>query len=383
MNNFEFSNPVKVIFGKGTINRLSSLIPAGSRVLMVYGGGSIKKNGVYDQVIQALAEFDVTEFPGIEPNPHYETCMRAVKVVQEQEIGFLLAVGGGSVIDAVKFISAAVCFEGDPWDIFTKGSPIASAMPFGAVLTLAATGSEMNERFVISRESTGLKLGAASPEVFPQFAVMDPEVTYSVPMKQVANGVVDSFIHVIEQYLTYPVDAKVQDYFAESLLKVIHDEGLKVLEDPYNYDIRANLMWAASNALNSWIGQGVPQDWSSHRLGYALTSQYGLDHAQTLAIVLPGVMEYMKKEKQDKIIRLGEVVFHIQTGSREERVEQTIAATENFFRHMGLKTRLSEYGIGEDKIDALTGPIKQMNWKLGEHSNIDYKVAREIFILRK
>ncbi|MCD7935812.1 MAG: iron-containing alcohol dehydrogenase, partial [Tannerellaceae bacterium] len=369
MNNFEFSNPVKVVFGKGTISRLSFLIPADSRILVVYGGGSIKKNGVYEQVMHALGNFEVTEFPGIEPNPHYETCMKAVEVIREKKITYLLAAGGGSVIDAVKFISAAVYFEGDPWDIFTQAAPITKAMPFGAVLTLAATGSEMNERFVISRESTGMKLGAASPKVFPQFAIMDPEVTYSVPMGQVANGVVDSFIHVIEQYLTYPVDAKVQDYFAESLLKIIHDEGLKVLEDPYNYDIRANLMWAASNALNSWIGQGVPQDWSSHRLGYALTSQYGLDHAQTLAVVLPGVMEYMKKEKQEKIIRLGEVVFKIQEGTPEERVEQTIAATEEFFRRMGLKTRLSEYGIGEDKIDALTGPVKQMNWKLGEHGN--------------
>ena len=277
MNNFEFCNPVKVVFGKGSIARLSALIPAGSRVLMVYGGGSIKKNGIYDQVTKALEGFEVAEFPGIEPNPHYETCMKAVEVVKEKKIDFLLAVGGGSVIDATKFIAVSVGFEGDPWDILSKGGEIKSALPLGTVLTLAATGSEMNERSVISRASTREKLNFASPLVFPKFSVLDPEVTYSLPARQVANGVVDSFIHVVEQYLTYPVNAKVQDAFAEGLMRVIHEEGLKVLDNPNDYDIRANLMWAATNALNVWIGQGVPQDWSSHRMGYALTAQFGLD----------------------------------------------------------------------------------------------------------
>lgn len=382
MNNFEFSNPVKIVFGKGTISRLPFLIPSGSKILFVYGGGSIKKNGVYEQVTQALQGWDVTEFAGIEANPRYETCMRAVDIIREKGIDFLLAVGGGSVIDAVKFIAAATCFDGDPWDIFTQGASIESAMPLGAVLTLAATGSEMNERFVISRESTNEKLSSASPKVFPQFAVMDPEVTYTVPVHQVANGVVDSFIHVIEQYLTYPVNAKIQDAFAESLLKVIYEDGLKVLDDPYNYDIRANLMWAASNALNSWIGQGVPQDWTSHRLGYALTVQYGLDHAQTLAILLPGVMQYMRKEKEQKIVRLGEVVFGIHEGSTGEKVQQTIEVTESFFRRMGLKTHLSEYGIKDSDIDALVEPVRQRGWKLGEHANIDWQVAQDIFKLR-
>ena len=305
MNNFEFCNPVKVVFGKGSIARLSALIPEGSKVLMVYGGGSIKKNGIYGQVTKALEGFEVTEFPGIEANPHYETCMKAVEVVKEKKIDFLLAVGGGSVIDATKFIAVSVGFEGDPWDIFSKGGEIKNALPLGTVLTLAATGSEMNERSVISRVSTCEKLNFASPLVFPKFSVLDPEVTYSLPARQVANGVVDSFIHVVEQYLTYPVNAKVQDAFSEGLMRVIHEEGLKVLDNPNDYDIRANLMWAATNALNVWIGQGVPQDWSSHRMGYALTAQFGLDHAQTLAILLPGVMTYMFKEKQVKLARMG------------------------------------------------------------------------------
>lgn len=382
MNNFEFCNPVKVVFGKGSIARLSALIPEGSKVLMVYGGGSIKKNGIYGQVTKALEGFEVIEFPGIEANPHYETCMKAVEVVKEKKIDFLLAVGGGSVIDATKFIAVSVGFEGDPWDILSKGGEIKNALPLGTVLTLAATGSEMNERSVISRVSTREKLNFASPLVFPKFSVLDPEVTYSLPAHQVANGVVDSFIHVVEQYLTYPVNAKVQDAFSEGLMRVIHEEGLKVLDNPNDYDIRANLMWAATNALNVWIGQGVPQDWSSHRMGYALTAQFGLDHAQTLAILLPGVMTYMFKEKQVKLARMGEVVFGITDGTEEERARKAIVACEDFFCRMGLKTRLGECGIAEKDLDALAVPVDKQGWKLGEHHNIDSRVAREIMALR-
>lgn len=382
MNNFEFCNPVKAVFGKGTIARLSALIPKDSKVLMIYGGGSIKRNGIYTQVTDALKEYQLLEFSGIEANPHYETCMHAVELARKEKVDFLLAVGGGSVIDATKFIASAVPFEGDPWDILAKGSLIKEAMPLGVVLTLAATGSEMNERAVISRVSIGKKLNFASPLVFPKFAIMDPEVTYSLPVHQVANGVVDSFIHVIEQYLTYPVNAKVQDAFSESLMKIIVEEGRKVLKDPLNYDIRANLMWAATNALNGWIGQGVPQDWSSHRIGYALTAQFGLDHAETLAVILPGVMQYMRKEKQEKILRLGAVVFNITEGNVEERVDKTIKAVEMFFRDMGLKTLLSEYDIKEPDLDKLVEPVAQMGWKLGEHATIDAAVAREILKLR-
>ncbi|MDL2265240.1 iron-containing alcohol dehydrogenase [Parabacteroides sp. OttesenSCG-928-G07] len=382
MNNFEFYNPVKVVFGKGTIARLSALIPEDAKVLFLYGGGSIHKNGVYQQVIAALDTFQVIEFSGIEANPEYDTCMDAVEVVKQEGISFILAVGGGSVVDAAKFISAAVYYEGEPWDILAKGGQIKQAMPIGAVMTLAATGSEMNERAVISRSSITEKLNFSSPLLFPQFAILDPEVTYSLPAKQVANGVVDSFIHVVEQYLTYPVNAKVQDSFAEGLMKVIVEEGRKVLKQPTDYDIRANLMWAATNALNGWIGQGVPQDWSSHRMGYALTAQFGLDHAQTLAVILPGVMWYMRKEKQEKILRMGEVVFHITEGSAEERILRTIEACETFFREMGLKTRLEEYEIEEKDLNDLAALVDRMGWKLSERGNIDSKAAREILALR-
>lgn len=382
MNNFEFANPVKVIFGKGTIAKLPEQLHNESKVMIVYGGGSIKKNGIYDQVTEALKDFSYVEFGGIEANPQYKTCMNAVELVKRENINFLLAVGGGSVIDATKFIAAASLFEGEPWDILMKKASVEKALPLGTILTLSATGSETNERAVISRMETGEKLMFMTPNVFPRFAILDPQVTYSLPPRQVANGVVDSFIHVVEQYLTYPVNAKVQDYYAEGLMKTILEEGPKALSDPSNYEVRANLMWAATNALNGWIGCGVPQDWSSHRMGYALTVQFGLDHGQTLAVILPGVMTYFQKEKEAKLLRMGEILFGINEGSLSERVQKTIDETEAFFHQMGIKTRLSEYGIKKSDLDNLVEPLRRMDWKLGEYGKIDWKVAKEILLLR-
>ena len=382
MENFIFQNPVKLIMGRGMIARLAKEIPSDKRIMITFGGGSVKKNGVYDQVKEALKNHYTVEFWGIEPNPAIETLRKAIALGKEEKVDYLLAVGGGSVIDGTKLISAGLLYDGDAWDLVLAGRPATHTVPLSTVLTLPATGSEMNERAVISRESVHEKLNFMSPLVFPKFAILDPQVTYSLPERQVANGVVDSFIHVVEQYLTYPVNAKVQDYFAEGLMKTIVEEGRKVLQNPNDYDIRANLMWAATNALNCWIGQGVPQDWSSHRMGYALTAQFGLDHAQTLAVILPGVMTYMRKEKAAKLIRMGEVVFGITEGSADEKAQKSIEATEDFFHFMGLKTRLSDYGIKESDLDALVEPIDRMGWKLGEYGNINSKVAKEILLLR-
>ena len=382
MENFIFQNPVKLIMGKGMIARLAKEIPSDKRIMITFGGGSVKKNGVYDQVKEALKNHFTVEFWGIEPNPAIETLRKAIALGKEEKVDYLLAVGGGSVIDGTKLISAGILYDGDAWDLVLAGRPVTHTVPLSTVLTLPATGSEMNERAVISRESVHEKLNFMSPLVFPKFAILDPQVTYSLPERQVANGVVDSFIHVVEQYLTYPVNAKVQDYFAEGLMKTIVEEGRKVLQNPNDYDIRANLMWAATNALNCWIGQGVPQDWSSHRMGYALTAQFGLDHAQTLAVILPGVMTYMRKEKAAKLIRMGEVIFGITEGSADEKAQKSIEATEDFFHFMGLKTRLSDYGIKESDLDALVEPIDRMGWKLGEYGNINSKVAKEILLLR-
>lgn len=384
MENFSFVNPVKIIFGKDTIKSLSEEIPAGSKVLVTYGGGSIKHNGVYDQVAKALIAYEWHEFGGIEANPHYETCLEAVQVIKEKKITYVLAVGGGSVIDATKFIVAAACFEGnDPWDILDKQVPIQKALPFGTVLTISATGSEMNSGGVITKAATQDKLAFGSPKVYPQFSILDPEVTYSLPMKQISNGVVDAFVHVVEQYATYPVHAMIQDKFSESVLVTLVTEGPKALETPQDYDVRANLMWASTWALNGWIGCGVPQDWSTHMIGHELTALYGLDHAQTLAIVLPGVLSVMREQKGDKIIQFGEMVFGIYNNmSREERIDTTINAIINFFEEMQVRTHLSDYGLGLEAVEAVSNRIKERGWKLGEQHNMTSETVRQILTLR-
>ena len=330
MENFSMVNPVKIIFGKDTISKIVNEIPKGSKVLMTYGGGSIKKNGVYEQAVKALEGFEWHEFAGIEPNPHYETCMKAVAIIKEKDIDFLLSVGGGSVLDATKFISAAACFEdGDPWRILSERAKIKKALPFGDIITLPATGSEMNSGGVITRADTQEKLAFASPLTFPKFSVLDPTTTYSMTPRQIGNGVVDAFVHVMEQYLTYNEgDSLFQDNMAEAIVKTLVSEGPKALKTPTDYDVRANLMWASTWALNGWIACGVPEDWATHMIGHEITAFYGLDHAQTLAIVLPGVMTVLKDQKAKKITRLGKEVFGI-TGN--DAIEKTIQAVEDFF----------------------------------------------------
>ncbi|HCN91196.1 MAG TPA: NADH-dependent alcohol dehydrogenase, partial [Oxalobacteraceae bacterium] len=295
MLNFDFYNPTKIVFGQGRIAELPTLIPPEARVLMLYGGGSIKSNGVLDQVRAALSGYTVQEFSGIEPNPSFETLMQAVELVRKEKLDFLLAVGGGSVIDGTKFVAAAVDFEGDPWQILKKrGANITQALPFGSILTLPATGSEMNNGSVVTRKSLKAKVPFSSPHVFPKFSILDPATTFTLPVRQIGNGVVDAFAHVMEQYLTYPVNAPVQDRFAEGILLTLIEEGPKALAEPDDYDVRANVMWCATLALNGLIGAGVPHDWATHMVGHELTALYGLDHAQTLAIVLPSMLRVRK-----------------------------------------------------------------------------------------
>ena len=354
MNNFEFCNPVKIVFGKGSIARLSALIPKESKILMVYGGGSIKKNGVYDQVMKALTGTDVVEFGGIEPNPHYETLMKAVETARREGVGFLLAVGGGSVIDGTKFIAAAVGYEGeDPWDIVAKGTPVKAAMPLAAVLTLPATGSEMNCGAVITRESTREKLAFHCPLVFPRFSVMDPTVTYSLPKRQLANGVVDTFVHVMEQYYTMTEHTEIQDRFSEGILRTLVAIGPRIISaDTPDYQDRANFMWAATMGLNGLIAVGVVEDWATHQIGHELTAFHGLDHGVTLAIVLPGVMEATKEHRRRKLLQFGERVWGIDP-TAADAAEQAIARTERFFNSLGVKTRLGDYGVGMETIERI------------------------------
>ena len=382
MENFTYVNPVKIIFGKDTIKNIVNEIPKNNKVLILYGGGSIKKNGVYDQTIKALEGYQCYEFSGIEPNPHYETCMKAVALIKEKKIDFLLSVGGGSVLDATKFIAAATCFEeGDPWLILSKRAPIKKALPFGDIITLPATGSEMNSGGVITRAATQEKLAFGSDLTFPLFSVLDPTVTYTLPVRQIGNGVVDAFVHVMEQYLTYNEnDTLLQDHMAEAIVKTLVIEGPKALKTPTDYNVRANLMWASTWALNGWIAQGAVEDWATHMIGHEITAFYGLDHAQTLAIVLPGVMTVLQEQKSKKIIRLGKEVFGIEG---DGAIDKTIKAVENFFETMGVKTHLSDYKLGEEAIEKVSNRLADRGWKLGECGNITSDVVKQVLNLRK
>ena len=372
MNNFSYRNTTRIHFGRGQIAKIRVEIPVDARVLITYGGGSVKNNGVLDQVRTALKGRVCFEFGGIEPNPHLETLMKAVELVRQEKITFILAVGGGSVIDGSKFIAAAALYPNDPWEIIqTCGAHVQQAIPLGSVLTLAATGSEMNGGSVITRAATQDKLFFFSEHVYPKFSVLDPTTTYSLPARQTANGVVDSFVHVIEQYLTYPVNAKVQDRFAESLLLNLLEEGPKALQNPTDYEVRANLMWTATMALNGLIGVGVPADWTTHMIGQEITGLYGLDHGQTLAIVLPAVWRFKKEEKKAKLLQYAERVLGLVEGDDETRLMAAIEHTRQFFESMGVKTSLRDYGLDRNIIPAVTEKLEQHGLvRLGEHSDI-------------
>lgn len=379
MNNFEYQNPVKIIFGKGEIRKVGDNIPAGSKILLTYGGGSIFKNGVYDQVKSSIKGFEVIEFGGIEPNPHYETLMKAVEVVKKEKITFLLSVGGGSVLDGTKFIAAAACFmKEDPWQILSRRASVEDAIPIGAVLTLPATGSEMNGGAVITRVETTEKLSFESSKTLPKFSILDPEVIISLPDKQVANGIVDAFVHVIEQYLTYPVDSPIQDRFAESILITLIEEGPKVLANRADYNAAANFMWSATMALNGLIGAGVPQDWATHMIGHELTAYHGIDHARTLAIVLPGVMNIKREMKKDKILQLGERVWGIKQGSADERIDKTIQKTIEFFESVGIPTKLPDYGVPTETIDTICTRFLKRGYKIGEKRDMGPDTIRQV-----
>lgn len=380
MLNFNFYNPTRIIFGGDTIAKINDYVPTEAKVLMLFGGESARKNGTLAEVREALGPREIHEFGGIEPNPSYETLMKAVELIREQKIDFLMAVGGGSVIDGTKFIAAAVNYTGDTWEILeTHGTKITQALPFASVLTLPATGSEMNSGGVVTRKSTQAKLSFSSPYVFPQFSVLDPNKTFSLPTRQLANGVVDAFVHVMEQYLTYPVNAQVQDRFAEGLLQTLIEIGPKILEDSADYDTRANLMWAASMALNGLIGAGVPQDWSTHLIGHELTALYGIDHARTLAIVLPANLQVRSQEKREKLLQYAARVWQIVEGDEEQRIDTAIARTRAFFEQLGLPTRLSDYGLGETDIEIIITQLKSHNLtQLGEHKNVSLEISRQI-----
>lgn len=381
MNNFDFQNPVELIFGKGQISMLPKRIAKGTKILMTYGGGSIFKNGVYDQVTKALDGYEIVEFGGIEANPDYNTLMKAVAICKEQNIDMILAVGGGSIIDGTKFIAAATLFEGEPWDFMTGKASVDKALPFAAVLTLPATASEMNNGAVISRRDRNEKFAFHNPGGYPKFSILDPTVVFSLPKRQVANGIVDIYAHTLEQYLTTSIDTKVMDRWAEGLLLTLVEIAPELMKDEKSYDVCANFMLTATMGLNGFIAMGVDQDWSTHMIGHELTALHGLDHGVTLAIVFPGVMSVMRKEKEAKLLQYAERVWNITEGTVDERIDAAVEATENFFRSVGMKTRLSEHGIGEDTISTIVSRFRERGWNLGENGIVTPEKAE--MVLRK
>lgn len=375
MNNFIYYNPTRLVFGKGTIARLSKLIPAGKRILVTFGGGSVRKNGVYDQVMKALEGHEWFEFWGIEPNPSVETVREAVALGREKQVDFLLAVGGGSVIDGTKLIAAGLCYEGDPWEIVLKGQASAQ-LPFATVLTLPATGSEMNSGAVISRHATREK--RAFYGTYPQFSILDPEVTYSLPKRQIACGLADTFVHVLEQYLTTTGQSRVMDRWAEGILHTVVEVAPRALSGEHDYDTMSDYMLSATLALNDMIRMGVTQDWATHMIGHELTALHGLTHGATLAIVACGTMRVLRDQKHGKLLQFGERIWGIADGTEEERIDRTIARTEEFFRSLGLSTRLSQEGIGEATIAEIERRFNAEGVAYGEAGNVTGAVARRI-----
>ena len=380
MNNFEFKNPTKIIFGKDTIKEIANEIPSNAKVLLLYGGGSIKKNGIYDQVKTALANVNITEFGGIPANPEYATLLNALKIIKDEKITYLLAVGGGSVIDGTKFLSAAAAYEGEtPWDILTKKIITKKGMPFGTVLTLPATGSEMNSGAVITRAETKEKLSMGGPGLFPVFSVLDPQVITSIPERQLANGLTDAFTHVLEQYMTYPIGALLQDRFAESILQTLVEVAPKVLKDPTNYQAASNFMWSCTMALNGLIQKGVPGDWAIHMMGHELTALFGIDHARTLAIITPSHYKYNFEAKKEKLAQYGERIWNITEGTTDDKAHAAIEKTTAFFHQLGIDTKLSDYAKDyEGTAEEVAKRFTERGWKLGERQALMPEDAEKI-----
>lgn len=381
MTNFEFQNPVKVLFGKGQIENIANEIPSKSKVLVLYGGGSIKKNGIYDQVMLALKEFDVLEFGGIPANPEYDVLMRAYALIKKEKIDFLLAVGGGSVIDGTKFLSGAATFTGaDPWEILAESIPTLKGMPFGTVLTLPATGSEMNSGAVITKASTQEKRVMGGKGLFPKFSILDPTVVKSIPKRQLQNGVIDAYVHVLEQYLTTTHPAKLQDRFSEGILQTLLEIGPEIVQDPSNYELAANFMWSCTMALNGLIQKGVPTDWATHMIGHELTALHGIDHARTLAIIGPNLYRHQLDKKQDKLVQYGKRVWGLTGADNSQLTEDALNKTIAFYHSMGMKTKLSENADDFDKTaQIIFERFTERGWnELGENKSIGPKEVKEI-----
>jgi len=375
-NNFEFQNPTKLIFGRGMIAQLAAALPKNEKILVTYGGGSVKHNGVYEQVCQALQGFDYVEFWGIEPNPTVETLRKAIALGKQEKVTYILAVGGGSVIDGTKLVAAAIPYNGDAWDIVLNSSKIGKMLPFASILTLPATGSEMNSGAVISNIETQEKYAFFSS--YPQFSILDPTVTFSLPDAQIAYGIADTFIHVLEQYLTVPDESPLMDRWSEGIMQTLLELAPKIKANKTDYDAMSEFMLCATMALNGFIAMGMSQDWATHMIGHEITALHNTTHGQTLAIVILGTMKVMREQKKAKLLQYGARVFHIDEGTDEQRIDKTIEATEEFFRFIGLATRLQELNIGVETVNTIKQRFLNRGTQLGERGNIDGNVTGEI-----
>ncbi|MGL4994146.1 MAG: iron-containing alcohol dehydrogenase [Bacteroidales bacterium] len=381
MNNFEFFNPTQIIFGKGSIKEVARIAKE-KKIMITFGGGSVKTNGVYEQVTQALASHNYIEFWGIEPNPKYETLIKAIEIGKKEKIDFLLSVGGGSVLDGTKFIASAISYDGEPWDLIIDNRKAKNSIPLASVMTLPATGSEMNSGAVISRLSTDEKYPFFCQENFPKFSILDPETTYTLPKLQIACGVIDTFVHTVEQYITHTDESLLMDRWAEGILLTLKELSPKLYtEEKPQYETRSNFMLSATMALNGFISMGVSQDWATHMIGHELTALKGLTHAVTLAIIYPSLLRTMKHEKLGKLVQYAERVWNINSGTDLERAEAGIVATEKLFNNLGINTTLSGNGVDRSTIDTIVTRCRERNYILGENRSVTPDKVKEILEL--
>jgi NADP-dependent alcohol dehydrogenase len=384
MNNFEITTPTTIIFGKGQLAKVREQLAkhyGGKKLLIAYGGGSVERSGFLDKLKEELDGYELHFFKGIEANPEFSTLMKAAGYIRSNDIGFILAVGGGSVIDGTKFISGAVGYDGDPWDVLLRkpGAEFRSAVPFGCILTLPATGSESNSGAVISRSELREKRTMGGPLFFPKFALLDPTFVATLPQRQIANGIIDAFVHTMEQYLTYPTDNLLQERYAEGILSTLIEIAPGVMANPSDYAMASNLMWCANQALNGVLRCGVPTDWATHMIGHELTALFGIDHAQTLAIIGPRLYELKLSGKKEKLVQYGRRVWNLE-GSDEEIAMNAIERTEEFFRGLGVRTKLSEHTEDYGKTpEIVKDRFTERGWNgLGERQDLTPEEAAQI-----
>ena len=380
IKNFTLQTPTKIIFGRGAIGAIKREIPDDKRIMLVYGCNSLKSNGVYEKIKALLGSRIICEFSGIGPDPEYEILLEAIELANKNKVDYLLAAGGGSVIDAAKFIAMAAMYDGEPWNIAeTFGACVKAALPIATIVTLPASGSEVNRDAVISRDSKKAKLPMGNLCIYPQFSVLDPELTFTLPIEQTANGILDIFVHVLEQYLTIPANGKLQDRFAEGILRTLIEEAPVVLKEPDNYEARSNIMLSAAMAMNGFLRAGVPMDWASHMISHEITSLIGIPHARALAVVIPPYLSYCKEAKKEKLLQYGKRVWDIYDSPEDKCVELVLKKTTEFFEMLGFKTSLKDYGINNKDIEKIVKQLASHKMvKLGENRSITPEVVRII-----